>query len=132
MMTESAVKPMLPAKIDLAAISNIVNALNKAVAPVLSKDIHDIQDDIIKRNEGTKNKLLEVKELTKKHAELKVEKSMILKRLKIVSMLQEMYGTYSTNDKLRKDMLAIINSLDSYNDKRLDAQIAKLQNIMSK
>lgn len=129
---KSPVQDLLPNKIDLNAISSIINALNNIMAPVVSKDINNIKLDLDKRNEASKTKLLEVKELTKKNSELKVEKQMVLKRIKIVSMLGEMFSSYAINDKIKKDMLSMMATLDAYDDKRLDAQISKLERIMAK
>lgn len=121
---------VIPAKIDLSAISRIINSLNNIMAPVISNDIDDIKSKIDKKNEDNKTKLLEVRELNNKRSELKVEKAKVLKRIKIVSILGEMFSTCAINDKTRKEMITMMENLNSYSDKKLDAQISKLEKLM--
>lgn len=121
---------VIPVKIDLNAISRIINSLNNIMAPVISNDIDDIKSKIDKKNEDNKTKLLEVRELNNKRSELKLEKTKVLKRIKIVSILGEMFSTCAINDKTRKEMITMMENLNSYSDKKLDAQIAKLEKLM--
>lgn len=123
---------LVPAKIDLSAISRIINSLNNIMAPVISNDINDIKDKLDKKNEDSKSKLMEVKDLNNKLTELRVEKQKVLKRIKIVSILGEMFSTCAINDKLRKEMVLMMKELNNYSDKKLDLQISKLERLIGR
>ena len=68
---------IIPSKIDLSAISRIINSLNNIMAPVISNEINDVKIKLDKKNEDSKSKLLEVKDLNTKLTELKVEKQKV-------------------------------------------------------
>ena len=132
-LTESKkTEELVPSKIDLSAISRIINSLNNIMAPVISNEINDIKDKLDKKNEDSKSKLMEVKDLNNKLTELRVEKQKVLKRIKIVSILGEMYSTCAINDKLRKEMVLMMKELNNYSDKKLDLQISKLERLIGR
>ena len=123
---------IIPSKIDLSAISRIINSLNNIMAPVISNEISDIKSKLDKKNEDSKTKLMEVKDLNNKLTELKVEKQKVLKRIKIVSILGEMFSTCAINDKTRKEMVLMMKDLNNYSEKKLDLQISKLERLIGR
>lgn len=123
---------IIPSKIDLSAISRIINSLNNIMAPVISNEINDVKIKLDKKNEDSKSKLLEVKDLNTKLTELKVEKQKVLKRIKIVSILGEMFSTCAINDKTKKEMVIMMKDLNNYSDKKLDLQISKLEKLIGR
>jgi hypothetical protein len=117
-----------PGIVNLGEISDIINSINEAVAPELSKDVADAKTALDKKNAEDRAELVKIQKLNDKYTKLKMERVMLQKKSKAVELLGNIYATYNVSDKMLKEMIAVMSNLDTYDEKRLDRQIAKLEN----
>lgn len=117
-----------PGIVNLGEISDIINSINEAVAPELSQDVADAKMALEKRNADDRAELMKIQKLNEKYEKLKAERVLLRKKSRAVELLGSIYATYNVNDKMLKEMIAVMNSLDTYNEQRLDRQIQKLEN----
>lgn len=117
-----------PGIVNLGEISDIINSINEAVAPELSKDVADAKTALDKKNAEDRAELVKIQKLNDKYTKLKIERVMLQKKSKAVELLGNIYATYNVSDKMLKEMIAVMSNLDTYDEKRLDRQIAKLEN----
>lgn len=122
------VTKLKPGIVNLGEISDIINSINEAVAPELSQDVADAKMALEKRNADDRAELMKIQKLNEKYEKLKAERVLLRKKSRAVELLGSIYATYNVNDKMLKEMIAVMNSLDTYNEQRLDRQIQKLEN----
>lgn len=126
------VQTITPSKIDLAELSNIVNELNEAVAPEFSKDAFNVKQELITNGENDKAQLEKIRKLNDDYSKLKHERLILTKKSKVVELLGKLYSTYQVSDKFGNDMLKVMDSLDTFDEARLDRQIKKLKDLTEK
>lgn len=118
--------------IDLNKISKMINDLNRVIAPTINDDLGKIDIALSNKMNKLKEETSYVKQLNDDVISLKLKKDMIMKKIKIISLLSDLHATYKVDERIRKESVNIINDIDSYNGKRLDMQIQKLSNILQK
>ncbi len=88
----------------------------------------DAKTALDKKNAEDRAELVKIQKLNDKYTKLKMERVMLQKKSKAVELLGNIYATYNVSDKMLKEMIAVMSNLDTYDEKRLDRQIAKLEN----
>lgn len=127
---EEKKEDLSPHKIDLNQITKIVNQLNEIIAPTIVEDLCKVKKVLEEKHAGTKTKIEDLKKLNDETIQLKEKKSMLTKRLTVVSLLAQMHGNFVVTDNIKRETLTILSELDKYPVKRLDAQINKLESIL--
>mgnify|MGYP000992870747 CR=1 FL=1 len=130
LVSEAKKETINPRKIDLSGISSLVNELNEIVAPELIEELGTSRKLLEEKNNIAKNKIMELKSLNEEAISLKEKKLFASKKLMIVSLLTTMHANFVINESVKKDTLTLLNDLDKFSMKRLDAQIAKLESIV--
>lgn len=119
-----------PHKIDLNGLTKIVNELNEIVAPTIVSELFEVKKILDEKHTGAKDKITFLRRLNDENNKLAEKKTILTKRLKVVSLLAQMHGNFVINDGIKKETLTILTDLDKYPINKLDAQINKLESIM--
>lgn len=130
-LESKAKKEIRPDTIDLNQISKIINDLNMIVAPTISVNLFKADELINQKTRELNDRVISLKKLNKETLELKKEKDMLSKRLKVIALLSDLHGNFKVNSNIRVETLNIIRDIDTFTDKRLTMQIEKLEKVLS-